>query len=150
MLSSSTQSVTVAARPTILVIDDDEGVSAALDALLQSEGYQVAIAKDGREGLAAYASILPDLVITDMVMPKVTGIAVITGIMRITPAAKIIAMSGGGRMGNMNFLEVAKEIGASATISKPFNAEKLLGAVRSLLPTPVAVAVEQRGSMLAV
>jgi CheY-like chemotaxis protein len=130
-----------AARPTVLVIDDDDGVRAALDSLLQSEGYQVAVAKDGSEGLAAYASILPDLVITDIIMPKETGIAVIMGVKRINPAAKIIAISGGGRMGNMNFLEVAKEIGASTTVSKPFNAKELLGAVRSLLPTPVAGAV---------
>ena len=128
-------------RPTILIIDDDHGVIATLEWLLESEGYRVTIARDGGQGLAAYAKTLPELVITDIIMPNETGIAVITGIKRINPAAKIIAISGGGRIGNMNFLEVAKEIGASTIVSKPFDAEEMLGAVRSLLPPPAAAAV---------
>ena len=136
--SSFAQITAMAARPTVLVIDDDEGVVATLEWLLESEGYQVAIARDGTEGLVAYGKTVPDLVITDIIMPNETGIAVITSIKRINPAAKIIAISGGGRIGNMNFLEVAKEIGASTIITKPFDADELLGAVRSLLPTAVA------------
>ena len=139
--SSFAQITATTARPAVLVIDDDDGVVATLEWLLQSEGYQVAGARDGTEGIAAYGKGLPDLVITDIIMPSETGIAVITGIKRINPAAKIIAISGGGRIGNMNFLEVAKEIGASTIVTKPFDAEELLGAVRSLLPTAAAAAV---------
>jgi DNA-binding NtrC family response regulator len=138
--SSSVQTTATTACPTVLVIDDDDGVVATLEWLLESEGSQIAVARDGTEGIAAYGKTLPDLVITDIIMPNETGIAVITSIKRINPAAKIIAISGGGRIGNMNFLEVAKEIGASTIVAKPFDAEELLGAVRSMLPTAAAVA----------
>jgi len=138
--SSSVQTTATAARPIVLVIDDDDGVVATLEWLLENEGYQIAVARDGTEGIAAYGKALPDLVITDIIMPSETGIAVITSIKRINPAAKIIAISGGGRIGNMNFLDVAKEIGASTIVAKPFDAEELLGAVRSMLPTAAAVA----------
>lgn len=133
---SESNFVPITPRPTILVIDDDAGVVTTLTWLLESEGYRVAIARDGSEGLAAYAKVAPDLVITDIIMPGETGISVITGIKRINPAAKIIAISGGGRIGNMNFLELAKEIGASTILGKPFGPEELFGAVRLLLPPP--------------
>jgi DNA-binding NtrC family response regulator len=69
-------------------------------------------------------------------MPKKDGIETILAMRRIDKTARIIAMSGGGRMGNMNFLEAAKQLGASETLSKPFDRECLLTIVRQLLDRP--------------
>jgi len=129
----------VGRAPTILVIDDDPAVQQTLELLLEDEGYQVVVACDGRKGIAAYAAVMPDLVITDIIMPETTGITVITGIKRINPDAQIIAISAAGYIGNTNFLELAKELGAATTITKPFDPEELFGAIRALLASELAV-----------
>ncbi|MGH7123979.1 MAG: response regulator [Stellaceae bacterium] len=136
-----TRQTSPAAQPTILVVDDDDAVIGTLNFLLEDEGYRIVVARNGTEGRAAYAEIRPDLVITDIIMPNETGIALTASIRRADPAAKIIAMSGSGRIGNSNFLEMAKELGANATIAKPFDPEELLGAVRALLGTSIAPSV---------
>ena len=121
------------AQPTVLVIDDDPDVRGALALVLELEGYRVLAAEDGEEGLRAYREGMPDVVITDIVMPRMTGLEVIAGIKRVDPAAGIIAISGGSRIGNDCSLETATELGASAAFAKPFHADTLLRAVQALL-----------------
>lgn len=121
-------------QSTILVIDDDADVRGALAALLEVEGYRVLGAPDGEAGLVAYREAMPDVVITDIVMPRKTGLEVIAGIKLVDPAAGIIAISGGSRNGNKCSLEDATKLGASAALAKPFHPDELLGAVRALLP----------------
>ncbi len=127
-------------RPTILVVEDDDMVIGTLNVLLADDGYGVIAARNGTEGRAAYAENRPDLVITDIIMPNETGISLTASIRRTDPSAKIIAISGSGTIGNTNFLEMAKELGANAAIAKPFDPEELLSVVRSLLSSPTATA----------
>ncbi len=122
-----------AAPPTILVVDDDDMVVGTLTLLLEDEGYRVAVATDGVQGRAAYAEIGPDLVITDMIMPRESGMALCAGIRQADPSAKIIAISGSGHIRHVDFLEMAQTLGADTVIAKPFDPEEVLGAVRSLL-----------------
>jgi DNA-binding NtrC family response regulator len=75
----------------------------------------------------------PDLVITDIIMPEQEGIQTIEEVLKAKPDAKIIATSGGGRIGNTDFLEIAKARGAMAVIPKPFDMEELLALVRDCL-----------------
>src|SRR5690348_15772000 len=82
--------------PTVLVIDDEAVVRQSLETLLETYGFQVALARDGAQGLAAFRRIAPDLVLTDIVMPNQDGIETILTMRRERPAAKIIAMSGRG------------------------------------------------------
>lgn len=131
-------SVQMTAPPTILIVEDDEVVIGTLNLLLEDEGYRLVVARNGADGRAAYAQSKPDLVITDIIMPNETGIALTASIRRADPAAKIIAMSGSGCIGGNNFLEMAKELGANAAIAKPFDPEELLGVVRSLLSPAIA------------
>jgi len=81
----------------------------------------VPIASDGVRGLRMFRSEQPDLVITDIIMPEKEGIETIREIRGDCPDAKIIAISGGGRIGNMDFLKVAEKVGASEIIAKPFD-----------------------------
>ena len=117
----------------ILVIDDDAIVRKTIVQLLEDDGYQVVSAEDGLRGMAMFRSEQPDLVITDIIMPEQEGIQTIEEILKAKPDAKIIATSGGGLIGNNDFLEIAKARGAMAVIPKPFDMEELLGLVRDCL-----------------
>ena len=125
--------------PTILVVEDDSPVRDSLRLLLELEGYRVVTAVDGRDGLAAYHRVAPDLVITDMVLPHAPGLAVIAGVKEANPAANIIAMSGGVRRTlESHSLEAAQARGASVILRKPYDPDEMLVAVSSLLPQPTA------------
>jgi len=113
----------------ILVIDDDAIVRETVAQVLEVSGHKVLSAEDGRRGVAAFHSELPDLVITDIIMPEQEGIQTITEIRRIAPGAKIIAISGGGRIGNVDFLKMARHLGASDVIAKPFDPDELASRV---------------------
>ena len=110
----------------ILVIDDDAMVRTTIEQTLEDAGYEVVTARNGLHGTAAFHRTQPDLVITDIVMPEQEGIQTITEIRAVKPDAKIIAISGGGRIGNTDFLKIARHLGAFDAIAKPFDPDDLL------------------------
>jgi DNA-binding response OmpR family regulator len=117
----------------ILVIDDDVMLRHTITKILRRGGYEVVTAEDGVRGMAAVRKEHPDLVITDIIMPEQEGIQTITQIRREARDTKIIAVSGGGRVGNADFLSMAQKLGAHEILAKPFLPEDLLGRVRSCL-----------------
>lgn len=119
----------------ILVIDDEPAIRTVLQTMLTREGYTVVCAKNGKAGLEAFTQDKPDLVITDIIMPEKEGIEIIQTIRKTDPQIPVIAISGGGRAANVDFLPLATKFGATATLGKPFGATKLLDLVRSLMPT---------------
>jgi len=119
------------AGPTVLVIDDDEAVRSSLEMLLEAYGYEVVLARDGRQGLAAFRANEPDVVLVDIMMPVQDGIETIELIRREWPEAFIVAMSGGAGIGNWDGLKVALEVGADRAVEKPFEADELLDILRS-------------------
>ncbi|MGH7095689.1 MAG: response regulator [Stellaceae bacterium] len=122
-----------AGAPKVLVIDDDVLVRRTICRILEHGGYQVAVAEDGAEGAAKFRSEQPDLVITDIIMPEQEGIETIMALLRENPRARIVAVSGGGRLGSMDFLTVARKLGAKETLRKPFEPAELLGCVSRAL-----------------
>jgi CheY-like chemotaxis protein len=117
----------------ILVIDDNAVVRNTIVQILESEGYCVVSAEDGRRGLTAFRHERPDLVITDIIMPEKEGIETIRDIRGECPNAKIIAISGGGRIGNTDFLRIARQLGASDVIAKPLDPDHFISVVRDRL-----------------
>ena len=117
----------------ILVIDDDAVVRTTLEYLLRDAGYEIATAEDGVRGMAMFRSEQPDLVITDIIMPEQEGIQTIAEMRKARPDAKIIAISGSGRIGNVDFLKMARSLGAMDIVSKPFDADELLTIVENCL-----------------
>jgi DNA-binding NtrC family response regulator len=113
----------------ILIVDDDDSVRLTLRVVLERNGHQVAEAVDGNAGMKALRGGSYDLVITDIIMPDCEGIEFIKGALQSRPDRKIIAMSGGGRIRNTEFLDLAKKCGAKAVLAKPFEPEELLTAV---------------------
>jgi CheY-like chemotaxis protein len=117
----------------VLVIDDDSLVRDTIVRILERQGYQVLVASDGVGGLRMFHRERPDLVITDIIMPEKEGIGTIREIRGDCPDAEIIAISGGGRIGNVGFLNVAEQVGASEIIAKPFDPTDLANTVSRCL-----------------
>jgi len=127
---SATQPASTAGGPAVLVIDDDPALLHSLAALFEAYSIRFVTARDGREGLKIFRRISPAVVLTDIIMPEQDGIGAIMEMRRERPGVKIIAMSGSGRCGKADFLEVAKLLGADATIHKPFDIDELVATVR--------------------
>ena len=117
----------------ILVIDDEESFREMVRQMLEQAGYEVLEATDGKDGLNVYQAERPDLVITDLIMPEQEGIETIIGLRRENPDARIIAMSGGGRITAADFLGIARKFGARHILAKPFRRDQLLEAIRESL-----------------
>jgi len=117
----------------ILLVEDDPIVRETVRQVLASEGHDVICANDGRRGVDLFRKTRVDLVVTDIIMPEKEGIQTIQEIRAMRPRARIIAMSGGGRVGSTDFLSVAKKLGADDTLAKPFDPEELIEKVDRLL-----------------
>lgn len=117
----------------ILVIDDEALVRDTIRLALQRSGYEIDEAADGEEGVRKFREKLPELVITDIIMPNKEGIETITEIRSISPGARVIAISGGGRIGDMRVLDYAKKLGADRVLEKPLREKTLLSAVSEML-----------------
>jgi DNA-binding response OmpR family regulator len=120
----------------ILVIEDDFAVRELILQTLSKAGYQVIAAGDGVEGLNLFREKNPALVITDIVMPQKEGLQTIIELRQQSPDVKVIAMSGGGRYCNADYLKLAKKFGARRTVSKPFMRDEMLAAVKEVLAEP--------------
>jgi CheY-like chemotaxis protein len=117
----------------ILLIDDDELVRATLSAALRAHGYETDLAGDGRDVMSRFQEGHFDLLVTDLIMPGQDGLDTIAQVRRAHPDLPIIAISGGGRHTNRDFLQVAEALGATRTLNKPFVPSQLVGLVRELL-----------------
>jgi len=117
----------------ILVIDDDHAVRLTIQVILEREGHEIICATDGDQGLSAFASTSPQLIITDIIMPNKEGLDTIMQIRARDTTTPIIAMSGGGRVGNADFLKMAARLGANEILPKPFERQHLTAAVQRLL-----------------
>ena len=92
----------------ILVVDDEEDMRSMLTQMLEREGHKVVTAADGVEAIETFGAKPPDLMLIDILMPKKGGLVTISEIRKRVPTARIIAMSGGGRDGKLNFLSTAQ------------------------------------------
>ena len=119
----------------ILIIDDDELVRAALVLLLEREGHEVLEARDGIQAGRILEVDIPDLVITDIIMPEMEGFEVIREIRRVSPALKIIAISGAAPIGDQDILGFASKLGADRVFAKPINRQEFMASVARLLAT---------------
>lgn len=111
----------------ILVIDDDAAVRKFIATTLKRENYSVYEAENGEEGLRVFQEERDiAVIITDLIMPEKEGIETIIELKKLNPAVKIMAISGGGKVGPENYLVLADALGANATLKKPFSGKELL------------------------
>ncbi|MEO5340405.1 MAG: response regulator [Magnetococcus sp. MYC-9] len=131
----------------ILVVDDDEIMRTFLVAILRYVGYTVTESDNGLSGLKRLQTDPADLVITDIFMPEMDGLDLLTEILRNHPDSKIIAISGGYRAMNAQLtLKMAQGLGAIDIIAKPFQTSAVLKQVARALhasDTPARREVER-------
>ena len=117
----------------ILIIDDDESTLTIITEVLQGEGFEVLVARNGEEGLALLSSNPTDLVITDMVMPVKDGLDTILELRKKESVLPIIAISAGGIIPKERYLELAGYLQNTQTLAKPFTRKELLAVVQEQL-----------------
>ncbi len=117
----------------ILIIEDEEMMREFLRELLEEAGYQVEEAENGVVGVELYRKAPADLVITDLFMPEKDGIEAVLELQSDFPEVKIIAVSGGSRMGRIDLLSVVGDLGVQRVFRKPFHTSEVLEAVKELL-----------------
>jgi DNA-binding response OmpR family regulator len=119
-------------KKRVLIVDDEPSIVISLEYLLQREGYETAIAPDGEGALVALAEQTPDLVVLDVMLPKMNGFEVCERI-RADPrlrGTKILILTARGRD-----TEVTRglRLGADAYVTKPFSTKDLVAEVNQLL-----------------
>ena len=117
----------------ILVFDDEPSILLMLKKLLEKAGHEVEVALNGKDGMVLFEKNKPDLLITDIIMPEKEGLETIYELRRSYPELKIIAISGGGRIGPDGYLPGAKLMGANAIFTKPLIPKEFLKVVGDLL-----------------
>jgi CheY-like chemotaxis protein len=117
----------------ILVLDDEPSILLMIKKMLEKEGHEVEVALNGSEGMALFEKEKPDLLITDIIMPEKEGLETIFELRRLHPDLKIIAISGGGRIGPDGYLPGAKLLGANAVFSKPLVPKEFINKITELL-----------------
>ncbi len=117
----------------ILIVDDESQIRKMLRQMFEREGFEVSVASNGMQGIKAYRENPADLIITDIIMPVKEGVEMIMELKKDFPDAKIIAISGGRRIGPDEYLKIAERIGVNRTFKKPLEREELLKAVKEIL-----------------
>ncbi len=114
-------------RPNrILIIDDEDQVRFSIKAYLEDSGFVCMDAGDGVEGMEAFHRFQPDLVLTDLRMPRLDGFNVIKSVRSLSPATPVIVLTG---TGDVSAAEEAKGLGAQECLFKPLLDMRLLTAV---------------------
>jgi DNA-binding response OmpR family regulator len=116
----------------ILIVDDEPSIVISLEYLMRREGFEVEVAGDGEAALAAVAARPPDLVVLDVMMPKLNGFEVCQRL-RAEPAwrgVRVLMLTAKGRESE---LQKGLSLGADAYVTKPFSTRDLVAEVRRLL-----------------
>ena len=134
----------MAEKKLILVVDDDRELVEGLRAVLERQGYQVMQAHDGHQGKQAIYTQQPDLVILDMMMPRMGGYPVLEHFRGKTNAPPIIMITANEGSRHKAYAEY---LGVIDYIRKPFAMERLLEAVsKALQPQPTAAPPEDEAA----
>ena len=117
----------------VLLIDDDPDLLRLMRGAFERDGWRVKAAEDGRVAMKAFEADPPRLVVADIIMPTQEGIETIMAMKQRRPDVPIVAISGGGRLGGVDFLKLARRLGADATLAKPFRMDELVALARNCL-----------------
>lgn len=117
----------------ILLVEDDELVRDMLAQVLKRASHEVECAANGEEATELLQKIHPDIMVTDIIMPKKSGITLISEVRNKHPNMEIIAISGGGRLDPTGYLDLSESLGASVSFEKPIDKAALLMAIDLLL-----------------
>jgi two-component system response regulator RegX3 len=114
---------------TVLVVEDEESFIDALSVGLKREGFRVEVARDGMEALNRFDLVNPDLVLLDVMLPRVSGIDVCRQLRRRTQVPIIMVTAKGAEIDTV----VGLEVGADDYITKPYRLRELVARIRAVL-----------------
>jgi two-component system, OmpR family, response regulator RegX3 len=130
----------MADMPSVLVVEDEESFVEALLVGLKREGFVVHVARDGAEALDSFDDVKPDLILLDVMLPKVSGLDVCREIRARSKVPIIMVTAKGAEIDTV----VGLEVGADDYVTKPFRLKELVARMRAVLrraPNPKADAV---------
>jgi two-component system response regulator RegX3 len=114
---------------TVLVVEDEDSFVEALTVGLKREGFRVQVARDGAEALDVFDSVKPDLVLLDVMLPKVSGIDVCRELRRRSSVPIIMVTAKGSEIDTV----VGLEVGADDYVTKPYRLRELVARMRAVL-----------------
>jgi DNA-binding response OmpR family regulator len=116
-------------KPLICVIEDEEVIASAVAARLRAEGFDVAVAHDGNDGISLCDRVRPDLVVLDLMLPGLDGLEVCRRVQRDRPVPVLMLTA----RGEESDLLVGLAVGADDYMTKPFSPRELVARIRALL-----------------
>ena len=134
-----------AVRPKVLVVDDDKAVRESLRRSLDFNGYDVVLASDGAEALATIGTVQPDVVVMDVMMPRLDGLEATRALRQTGHDLPILVLTARDAVGDR---VEGLDAGADDYLTKPFALEELLARLRALLRR-VAPSDDEAGEVLA-
>ncbi len=130
----------------ILLVEDDELVRDMLVQILQRANHEVTSADNGEEAAEILQKTEYDIMVTDLIMPKKSGITLISEVKDKHPNMEIIAISGGGRLDPTGYLDLSESLGATVSFEKPIDNAALLMAIDLLLHSKREVLLDDKES----
>lgn len=118
----------------IFLVEDDKYVRYTLDKILVKAGHTVVCFENGRQALAQLRVNPPDLVVTDVVMPELGGLEMLTQFRAFNAVTPVLVVSAGSASLSVDFKELAAGSGANGVLFKPFDKATFLACVEELLP----------------
>jgi len=121
------------AHGRILVVEDDEDMRENLQRILATAGYEVKLARDGADAISVLQTCECDLVLTDLVMPRMGGLELLGEIRRLGRGVPVVFLTA---LGSRAAFTKAMDLGAVGFVTKPFQANSLLEAIREVFDRP--------------
>lgn len=120
----------MANKPHILLVDDEQAITSNLSAFLNRSGFETSIAENGEQALSQVESTPPDLIVLDVLMPKVDGREVLRHLRQAGDWTPVILLT---QVGEASERAMALEEGADDYLNKPFDPHELVARIRSVL-----------------
>jgi len=132
------------ARPRLLIIEDDEGLRELFEAFMRRRGFRVACAEDGERGLAEAAAFKPQLIVLDLMMPRLTGLEVVRRLQTSESArVPVIVVTAFSALADTKI--ILSEPNVVGFLTKPIRYEPLAERIRELLAEPRVAAPPRLG-----
>lgn len=131
------------ATSTVLIVDDQDSIRMSLAAVLEDSGYNIIEAENGYQAIDAVKQSSIDLVLLDIKMPGINGVQTFREIKKISPGTAVVMMTG---FALEDLVEAALEEGAYSVVYKPFDVEKIISLVESVIKSVVILVVDDHSS----
>ena len=135
-------SVSARKRPLVLIVDDDRQIVQGLEIRLKAQKYDVAIARDGAQGLEKAIECRPDAIVLDVRMPNVDGLEMLEAIRKQDAIRELPAIVVSANIAERVRMR-AVDLDAAYFLQKPYSAEQLVRAVNSVVKPPTVIEEEK-------